>query len=328
MKLSVIIPSYNAANFIESAYQQILDQGVSDFEIIYVDNNSQDATLENIKKLAALDTRVSYYTQSIPGAAPTRNKGIEHAKGDYLYLFDVDDEIFPNALKAMIQVLDDYPEAEAVFGKMMKSKKHLKDLELPKESSSEIIFNPKPYWGLTWFSSLKTVVGPPAFLYRREVFDKIGLYNLDLKIGQDTALDIKLGMTCNIAFIDKYVYLYYKHTNSTIEQTKKAIPRAFMQWPRLVKEHLPFYLENDMPKRFEQLLFAQIYTVLAKQIYFTKGIKKRLALRESLLKEVQAIKMPFLIKSWLWVLIFFPFSYAMKFYSYYLVPYIVKQIDA
>ena len=52
MKLSVIIPAYNAADFIESSYQQILNQGVSDFEIIYVNNNSQDSTLEEIKKIA------------------------------------------------------------------------------------------------------------------------------------------------------------------------------------------------------------------------------------------------------------------------------------
>jgi len=211
---------------------------------------------------------------------------------------------------------------------MLKSKKHLNEIDWTQEEPSEVIFKPTPYWGLKWFSSLKTVVGPPAFLYRRQVFDKIGLYNMDLKIGQDTALDIKLGMTCQIAFIDRYVYLYYKHTNSTIEQTKKAIPRAFMQWPRLVKEHLPFYLENEVPIKFKQLLFAQIYTVIGKQIYFTSGLKNRLILRKALIGDIKTITLPFFIQIWLWVLVFFPFSYAMKFYSYYLVPYIVKQLEA
>ena len=326
MKLSVIIPAFNATQFIRSSYESIMNQGISDYEIIYVDNNSSDATLDEIKKIQKLNSRVSYYQQSVPGSAPTRNKGIEHAKGDYLYFFDVDDAIFPEALQRMIQVLDTYPDVEAVFGKMVKSRKRLKEIKKPTDETYDVILKPKPYWGLQWFSDLSSVVGPPAFLYRRTVFDKIGIYNVDLRIGQDTALDIKLGMTCDIAFLDMYVYMYFKHTSSTIEKSKRKQARAFMQWPRLVKEHLPFYIENAVPLEFKKMLFEQIYEVMGKQVYLTKGLVNRKTLKKNLLNDIQAIHVPSILRIWLSVLVLIPISYTMKFYVYYLVPYIVKKI--
>lgn len=325
MKLSVIIPAYNASQFIRKSYTSILNQNIEDFEIIYVDNNSSDTTLNEIKKLSDIDKRVSWYIQKTQGAGATRNKGLEHAKGNYLYFFDVDDEIYPNAINKMISVLDANQEIEAVFGKMMKSSKGISETLKPKDETNELIIKPKPFWGLQWFSSLKTVVGPPAFLYRREVFDKIGGYNEALRIGQDTAVDIKLGMTCNVAFLDTYIYLYYKHTTSTIEQFKEVTPRATLQWPRFVKEHLPFYLDNKHEKEFGQKFLQQLYTILAKQIYFTKGLTERYAFKNQLLSEIELVKPPFLIRLYLNFLALFPFSYVLKFYNYYLVPYIVKK---
>src|SRR5690606_29429359 len=215
------------------------------------------------------DARVKLLIQTKQGAAPARNKGIEKAQGDYMYVFDVDDEIYPGALNKMVGVLDSYPDMDAVFGKMVKSYQGITETEKPMDETHEIIFKEKPYWGLYWFSSLRHVVGPPAFLYRRTVFDKIGVYNEDIKNNEDTALDIKLGMTCNIACLDSYVYLYFKHTESTIEQTKRKIPRAFMVWPRLVKEHVPFYLEQETPKRFQELLFSQLFQSMGRQLVFT-----------------------------------------------------------
>lgn len=325
MKLSVIIPAYNAERFIKRSYQSILNQNINDFEMIYVDNNSSDNTLEEIQKLSAKDSRVSWYIQNIQGAGPTRNKGLENAKGDYLYFFDVDDEIFPDALKRLIGVLDKYTNVEAVFGKMMKSSKRMYEIEKPTGETNDVILKPKPFWGLKWFSNLKNVVGPPAFLYRKEVFKKIGGYNEALRIGQDTALDIKLGMTCNIAFLDAYIYLYYKHATSTIEQFKEKTSRASLQWPRFVKEHLPFYLENKHEIEFGKKFLRQLYHILGKQIYHTKGFAKRYAFKNQLLSEIKAVNPPFIIRLYISVLVLFPFSSVLKFYSYYIVPYIVKK---
>lgn len=324
MKLSVVIPVYNGQDFIQKSYDSILHQGISDFEIMYVDNNSEDDSVQEIERLVALDSRVTLLFQPKQGAAAARNMGIAHANGDYVYVFDVDDEIYEGALQRMIQVLDTYPNVSAVFGKMVKSSQGIAATPKPTDESHEVILKAAPYWGLYWFANLKHVVGPPAFLYRRKVFESIGLYNEAIFQGEDNALDIKLGMTSNIAFLDTYVYLYYKHASSTIETAKRKMPRAFMIWPRLVKEHLPFYMAHPVPETFKRLLFTQLYQSMGRQLVYTKTYSDRKGLRRDLLQDLGVVSLPMAIQLYLLILVALPFEVFRKVYGYYVVPFVVN----
>jgi len=326
MKLSIVIPVYNGADFIEKSYQSIIQQGVDDFELLYVDNNSTDDSANKINTFEARDRRVVLMEQPIQGASAARNMGIKAAKGDYVYVFDVDDEIYPNALNQLIAVLDKHPDVSAVFGKMVKSYFGIEKTGKPEDETGSVILKEPPYWGLYWFSSLKTVVGPPGFLYRKTVFDAIGLYNELIKNNEDTALDIKLGMTQRVAFLDSYVYLYFKHNDSTIQQAKQKMPRAFMVWPRLVKEHLPFYLTNATPAKFKSLLFSQLFQSMGRQIVFTNGFANRKLLKQNLFNDIKELKIPISIRLFLSILVILPSELLRKVYSYHVVPYSVKQL--
>ncbi|QXP78214.1 MULTISPECIES: glycosyltransferase family 2 protein [Winogradskyella] len=324
MKLSVVIPVYNGANFIQKSYQSILNQELEDFEILYVDNNSVDTSVLEINKLVNQDSRVQLLIQSKQGAAPARNLGIENAKGEYIYIFDVDDEIYPTALHKMIAVLDANPDVEAVFGKMVKSYKGISETKKPNDETNNVLFKEQPYWGMYWFENLKYVVGPPAFLYRKTIFERIGSYNENIKNTEDTAFDIKLGMTSKVAFLDTYVYLYFKHSTSTIEMAKRKENLVSLHWTRFLKSHLPFYLENDVPLRYKQLLYAYFYKTIGKRIYQTDGFFNRNSLRKVLLQEIAPIKLPLLLRIYLFKLTLLPFSFLLKFYVYYLVPFYMK----
>lgn len=320
MKLSVIIPVFNGENFINKSYGSIISQKLNsyDYEIIFIDNNSTDNSVNTILKLQRRDSKVILFKEIRQGAAAARNKGIINAKGEYVYFFDVDDEIYPNALNKMIRVLDLHRDVDAVFGKMVKSRKGIDDTIKPDDETDNIILKPTPYWGIYWFSSLKNVVGPPAFLYRKTVFNKIGIYNVDLRIGQDTALDIKLGMTCEVAFIDTYIYLYYKHEQSSIEKARKNEDMIFHTWNRLVKEHLPFSLNNDVPIEFDKILYRQLISNMGKLIAYSKGFRNRLTIKKKVINDMRPINVPFYIRGYLSLLVFLPFKIFLKFYVYYL----------
>ncbi|MGC1472578.1 MAG: glycosyltransferase family 2 protein [Psychroserpens sp.] len=326
MILSVIIPVFNAEDFIQKSYASIIGQHIEDIEILYIDNNSTDGSVIKINNLIEKDSRITLLHQLKKGAAPTRNKGLQHASGKYIYLFDVDDEIFPNALKDMLEALESNEAVDAVFGKMIKSNKSISETPKPNDETFKLTIEERPYWGLKWLSDLSSVVGPPAFLYRASVFNQIGHYNEALRIGQDTALDIRLGMLCHVAFLDRYVYLYFKHEESTIQKVKKKMPRAFMVWPRLVQEHLSFYLQQDVPLRFKTLLFAQIYQAMARQIVFTSGLAKRSKLKGQLLSEIKSIDVPFSIRFYLGILVVLPFEPLRKIYGYHIVPAEIKKL--
>lgn len=324
MKLTVVIPVFNGADFIEKSYNSIINQQLEDFELLYVNNNSSDASAERIQAFVEKDRRVKLIYQPKQGAAAARNMGISEAKGDYVYIFDVDDEIYPNALNKMISVLDEHPDRYAVFGRMVKSYKGISETEKPDDETGDVILKEKPFWGLHWFSSLKTVVGPPAFLYRKTVFSKIGVYNEGIKNTEDTAFDIKLGMSCNIAFLDTYVYLYFKHSQSTIEMAKKNESLVSMHWTRFVKSHLPFYLENDVPIKYKKLLYDYLYKTTGKRICEIKGFANRKKLLGNLLKEIEPIKIPLILRMFLSIMTIFPFSFMLKIYLYYLVPHFIN----
>lgn len=329
MKLSIIVPVYNGEKFIKRCYNSLMDQNLDslDYEILFVDNNSTDSSVEIVNNISESNEKVKLISQSKQGEAQARNMGIQSSQGDYTYQLDVDDEVFPNVLNRMMDVLDSYPKVDAVFGKMLKTDKTLATFEEDLNETHELRFEEKPYWGLQWFSNLGTVVGEGAFMHRRSVFDKIGVYSEQLPIiGTDLAFDVKLGMSCDLAFIDTYIYLYFKHEVSLIQGVKRKMPRAFMVWPRLIKEHLPFYLTYDTPLQFKTLLFSQLFQAMGRQLVFTKGLQNRYLLKRQLFDDLKDVSIPLSIRLYLSILVILPFETLRKVYGYYIVPYAVKRL--
>src|SRR4051794_32661932 len=111
---SVIIPCYNGEKFIKRAIESVLKQSFTDYELILVDNNSTDSTLsimyDYAKKYPAI---ISVYIEYKKGASAARNKGLYHAKGEWLQFLDSDDELLPDKLTYQIKIATD-AEADVV----------------------------------------------------------------------------------------------------------------------------------------------------------------------------------------------------------------------
>lgn len=94
MFLSIVIPTYNRANFIEQTLNFVLAQDCDDYEVIVVDDGSTDNTTEIVLPFLSEKVRYLKITNSERGAA--RNRGTEMARGEYVNWFDSDDEMLPN----------------------------------------------------------------------------------------------------------------------------------------------------------------------------------------------------------------------------------------
>ena len=90
--VSIILPVYNAVNYIEKTITSVLNQTYKNFELIIVDDGATDGTSEICRNYAQKDYRISYYKQNNFGTAVARNRGIELAKGEYIAFLDHDDE--------------------------------------------------------------------------------------------------------------------------------------------------------------------------------------------------------------------------------------------
>lgn len=326
MKISVIIPIYNSEDFVETAYDFISNQKTDlPLEIIFVDNNSTDNSKLVASKIKEKDQRVKVFSETKQGAPSARNKGFINSTGELIYFFDVDDQLFTDSLNSLAKVLIENTQFEAVFGKMIKSHESVFNINEDKLiETGELMVKEKPYWGLYWFRDLSKVVGPPAFMYRRETFKKLGMYNEAIPASEDTALDIDLGMTCHIAKLDKYVYLYYKHPQATTTLVKAKKDRVFMQWPRLIKSHVPFYVNNKKETEYGNILKKKVYSSIPKMIYLTAGFSKRKSLSYQLVEEIKPLRLPLYVKLFSYILVFIPNKYILKFYLYYVLKYFSK----
>jgi glycosyltransferase involved in cell wall biosynthesis len=98
---SIIIPTFNAAQTIAIALESVLQQTFQDYEVILVDGQSTDATLEVVKSYKS--DRVTWISELDKGVYDAMNKGIQHAKGKWLYFLGSDDYLLSNAVLKKVQ---------------------------------------------------------------------------------------------------------------------------------------------------------------------------------------------------------------------------------
>jgi len=105
--ISVIIPSYNSDEFVNNAIESVLNQTYVDYEIILVDNNSSDNTVEILNKyLLKYPGKIKIFHEYKKGAPAARNKGLQQAKGEWTQFLDSDDELLPDKLETQIKIAE------------------------------------------------------------------------------------------------------------------------------------------------------------------------------------------------------------------------------
>lgn len=97
--VSIIIPAYNVANYIEKCISSCIEQTFSDIEIIVVDDSSKDNTYEIIENISKTDSRIKYFKQKNSGVSVARNLGIENANGTWIMFLDGDDWLEKDAVE-------------------------------------------------------------------------------------------------------------------------------------------------------------------------------------------------------------------------------------
>ena len=111
VKISIILPIYNVAPYLDETFESLLNQSLQEFEIIAVNDGSTDKSEEIIRRYMQQDSRINYYFQENQGQSVARNLALQHATGKYVYMMDSDDFLSdPNAL----QICYEYAERNKV----------------------------------------------------------------------------------------------------------------------------------------------------------------------------------------------------------------------
>lgn len=91
VKVSVILPIYNVAPYLEAAFDSILNQSLKEIEVIAVNDGSTDQSGDIIKQYQQRDSRIISFSQENKGQSAARNLALQHATGKYIYMMDSDD---------------------------------------------------------------------------------------------------------------------------------------------------------------------------------------------------------------------------------------------
>jgi len=217
-KISVIVPVYNAENYIDVALQSVCGQTYSDLEIILVDDGSTDNSLSLCREWEKKDERIIVCHQENAGASAARNKGLELATGKYVMFMDGDDWIEKN----MLQVL--YEEAERHQANVACCTLQ-EDDEVADEKTRNSV-NKKASYEADYFGNktdsglaLLTVWGPVCKLYRRDVIGDCRFE--DYKVAEDLLFNATV--ICSEKFhtavlVEYPFYHYIIYAGSTMKQ--------------------------------------------------------------------------------------------------------------
>jgi len=164
--VSVVIPVFNGERFIKEAVDNILSQDYPALEIIVVDDGSTDKSKEVIE---GLQVDIRYFRQENAGPASARNRGIKDVSGEFIAFLDVDDLWPANTLNLLVDEMLQYPGIQVIRGnaQIMEEEKN----------SGKFVFTGSPE------SAFQNYIGES--LYRRSVFDKVGLFDITLRYGED-----------------------------------------------------------------------------------------------------------------------------------------------
>ena len=112
--ISVIIPVYNCEKYISECLDSVINQSFDRFEVICIDDESTDRSLDILTRYAEMDNRISVTTQNHSGVSDARNRGLILANGKYVYFLDSDDYIRPHAFECLFKEAEN-KEADVIY---------------------------------------------------------------------------------------------------------------------------------------------------------------------------------------------------------------------
>lgn len=284
IKISIIIPIYNAAKFLEECLRSIVKQDFKDIEIICVNDGSTDNSLEILKKLSKEDSRVKIIDKKNEGVSKARNVALEVAQGKYCLNIDSDDYIDQGYFKALYERAEkdnlDITISNIIFDYFNDSSKNyiLNDLEILDEkviSGEEYIniFLKNNFYGYTWNKLIKTEA------YKRNNLK----YNEDIFMMEDVEMILKLAKVGKkIGKVNKAFYHYIQHqTNGSKKISLKRIEDMQKCYEELFK-----YFKKDKIILFElqKRYLSSIFNFLKCSFNLKNDIKYKILQEEYLLK--------------------------------------------
>jgi glycosyltransferase involved in cell wall biosynthesis len=229
-KISIVLPNYNYAGYLDERIQSLLAQTYKDFELIILDDASTDNSIEVIEKYTA-DSRVKtqFFTENSGLPYKRWNDGADMAQGEYLLFAGADDSCHPTLLEKLVDKLDNHPNVGLAFCQSWQINSEGKRLGSMKSWTNKL---DKERWTQDFVDSGKneiqfllfqnTIPNASAVLMRRQIFIEAGKFDVRLRLSADWLLWVNMLMISDIAFVTEPLNYFRRHENTVSSKSVKG----------------------------------------------------------------------------------------------------------
>ena len=280
-ELTVSMPAYNAGKYIREAIESVLRQDGIEFELIVVDDGSQDNTSEVV--LSFKDPRIKLIrNKRNMGIAYCHNLVIEQSNSPFITHVDSDDLVLPDAFKKMVSKLKSDPSIGQVHcyffeidedGRVTRDAFHKRRKNLLKKRGPDMDYKRELLVHGSVMNPLRT--------YRKEVFYVVGKFNEKLKFGEDYDIALRIVDKYDITLVPEFLYCFRIHKSNTAQSLRFKnlrflIQRLFILRKLLKSDKIHFTKEKKY--NVNRFMFTGLYYALKLPniIYFLESVRRRI----------------------------------------------------
>jgi len=246
--VSIIVPVYNSAKYIQETIDNLLAQTWANKEIICVDDGSTDSSKDIILTYIDNYKEIALLSQSNSGAPAARNHGLKYAKGDYIQFIDADDLMDEDKIEKQL-FYSNFTEDGIVTCDWARfdENSNINNIEL-KYNFCDLKLT--EYTPLEWLY-LNKMAPVHSWLTPRKIIDKVGPWEEDLFINQDGEYFFRVVGNCSKVIINKNVAVYYRSSiNGSISSKSKEHKAVISKLKTLkILEYTVLSIENTTRSR-------------------------------------------------------------------------------
>lgn len=254
--VSVIIPSYNHAPYIEACINSVLAQSHSHYEILVVDDGSTDGSLDILRQFG---DRIALYVQSNRGTQAARNQAISRSSGDYIALLDSDDLWLPDKLDKQLRVFEQDPSLGLVYGQVCRIDQRGQTLGAGRPMGRA------PGSPVTEDLLLGCFLPTCTVVFRRACIAKLPNPFDESYVGAaDWLLWLRMSQNCSFGYVAEPLALYREHpANTSRAMYKRDLGvREDMRVIEEVIQHMPLSATRLVSLRARAIAHAHLRTML------------------------------------------------------------------
>ena len=216
--VSIVVPIYNAENYLRRCVDSILNQEYTDFELLLVNDGSTDASGDICEEYGDQDPRVIVIQKENTGVSDSRNRALDRARGKYLQFLDSDDWITPDATRLFVRAAEEYgcdmviSDFYRVVGERLSTKGDIEEegVLTREEFAAHMMENPADfYYGVLWNK-----------LYRRDIVEEHNLrMDTDINWCEDFMFNLEYIRYAKVFYaLHAPIYYYVKRKGSLASQ--------------------------------------------------------------------------------------------------------------